>query len=227
MALPRLCPEILTLPVDAPVDYEWNDWDALAYFDYADTDLFARLERLTGKANIALALAVCEWILRRFAGIEPLEDASEYVEAGWAALLDPEYSGWIELDYEDNPGPVLRPQVIVMGIVNDAFYENDDDPEMAWRPCYAVNLARYVLPDGTAFEDWLESGISRLERFHTWEIEGHGDDLFAEEIYQGRPVAREIFDATFPYRPEEAEMLLHRLIGQIDPGNEFLNLPGA
>ena len=224
--MPRrpLCAALRAIEFDHPLDYEWNEPDTQSYFLYAEEDELDRLKLLTGRANIALALAVGEWIEARFRlyGLDP--EFSDYLDAGWAGLLDTSYCEWIYLDYPHWRGPVRSPQLLVMGIVNEAFHESEDNPEMAWRACYALNLARYLLPEAGPFEDWLEASLVRLEKWHSWDSEGtEPDDIFAEEYWQGNPVARELFDPDRPYQADQAEGLLEAFVLTVNRENPFLN----
>lgn len=226
--MPRgpLCLELQLLKASQPLDYVWNDWEQQSYFNFAVNEELDRLKLLTGRANIALALAVCEWIEARFRpyGLDP--ELSDYIDAGWAALVDKSFSTWVQLDFENWQGVVRGPQLIAIGIINEAYFESDDNPEMAWRACYALNLARHVLPKDSLFEPWLSGSLMRLEAFHSWAVEGRGEeDIFATEIYQGRPVAREIFDLAQPYDPGAAREQLTTLLARLDRSNPFLQLP--
>ena len=226
MARSPLCASLQSLPADRPVDYQWDEIDTKAYFLYADVPELERLKLLTGNANIALAIAVGEWIEQRFrrSGLDP--ELTDYLDAAWAALLDTSNLDWIQLDYPDWKGPIRAPQLLTMGIVNEAFYESDDNPEMAWRACYALNLARYVLPEVGAFDSWLESSCARLEQWHSREVEGveEEEDIFAEAYWQGGPVARELFDPDRSYDGREASELLESFVASLDPGNPFLEV---
>jgi hypothetical protein len=222
-----LCGALSNLPPDLPVDYEWDEIDTKAYFLYADEEELERLKLLTGNANIALAIAVGEWIEQRFRRCGLDKELTDYLDASWAALLDTSYTDWIRLDYPAWKGPIRAPQLLTMGIINEAFYESDDDPEMAWRACYALNLARYVLPEEDTFDAWYDASLVRLERWHSWQAEGdEAEDIFAEAFWQGGPVARELFDPDRPYDGREAEALLKAYVARLDPQNPFLNSDG-
>jgi hypothetical protein len=226
MARGPLCLDLQRLEASHPLDYVWNDWDQQSYFNYANDADLGRLTRLTGRANIALALAVCEWIEARYRphGLDP--ELSDYIDAGWAALISSSYSSWVRLEFENWRGALRGPQLIAIGIINEAYYESDDNPEMAWRACYALNLARHVLPPGSRFEPWLAGSLDRLETFHSWAVEGRGEeDIFATEVYQGQLVGRELFDPARPYDPQSASSQLADLLARIDRSNPFLHLP--
>jgi len=226
MARRPLCAALTRMPAGNPVDYAWNEWEVQSYFNWADNAELARLSLLTGRANIALAIAICEWIEARFVPHGLDKRLSQYIDAGWAALIDRDYSEWIELEFPAWAGPVREPQLIAMGIINEAYYESDDNPEMAWRACYALNLARYVLPETADFEEWFAVIRTRLEASHSWQAEGgRKDDIFATEMDQGGPVAREVFDPDHAYDPSDARKLLSALVARLDRNNPYLHLP--
>lgn len=226
MLVPPLSAELTRLPADRPVDFEWDEWQFQGYFYYCVTGELERLQALTHKANIALALAVCEWVEERFRPFSDDPTLLLYIAAGWAALIDRHYSERFRLVDDQWIGPVRAPMMAAMGIINEAFYEADSNPDMAYRACYAINLARHVMPAPEPFEAWLEASIRRLERFHSWTAEGPVvEDLFAEEFHQGNLVAREVFDPTRPYDPADAARLLHEFVRRQDRSNPFLHLP--
>ena len=226
MARPPLCQELGSVPMAPPVEYDWDDWDSRAYFHYAEVPELDRLKGLTGHANIALAIAVCEWIEARFRGLGLDRDFSDYLDIAWAALLDRSLTAWIYLDFANWRGPIRKPQLLAMGIINEALFESSDNSEMAWRACYALNLARYVLPEGTAFEEWYVGVRARLEAAHSWTTDGaHVEDLFDSGIWQGHPVAREAFDLARPYDGSQAGALLQSYVQRLDRDNPFLEMP--
>ena len=106
-------------------------------------------------------------------------------------MIDRDYTEYFTLTDDDWIGPVRAPMMAALGIINEAFFESGDDPEQAWRSCYAINLARHVMPAPEPFESWLEASIRRLEHYHSWAAEGPiEEDIFAEEVHQGNLVAR-------------------------------------
>jgi hypothetical protein len=222
MARALLCHEILSIVPGTPVDFDWDDWQSRSYFHYADVAELERLKGLTGHANIALAIATCEWVEARYrgAGLDP--QFSEYLDIAWAAMLDRSVTGWIHLDYENWRGAVRKPQLLSMGIINEAYFEYSDNSEMAWRACYALNLARYILPRKCSFPEWYAGVIDRLEAAHSWTTDGeHPVDIFDSEVCQGNPVSREVFDLQRPYDPLLAGPQLRAYSLQVDSNNRY------
>ena len=181
------------MPEPRPLLFEWDEWKFQSYFYFCYKRELKRLQGLTHKANIALALATCEWIEERFLPFNADPTLKSYIAAGWAAMIDRSFSEWFQLIDDDWVGPVRAPIMAAIGIINEAFFEAADKSRSGLQSCYAINLARHVLPTTEVFGDWLEASVRRLERFHSWAAEGPVEqDILAPEFYQGSLVAREL-----------------------------------
>lgn len=222
MLHPLLCRDLALLPDPRQAGHAWDEWRVLGYFYFAEKTLFARLDLLTQRANTALTLAVCEWIeawLSAFTGDRTL---AAYIEAGWPAQMDPRHTEFFGIVDDEWRGPILGPSVIAIGIINEVFYQSFEEPRMAFRSCYAINLARHLFGRLDAFESWLERSIRRLESHHSQQAEPKSPtDLLAREFPKGALVAREAFDPARPYHPDQAADLLLRQAERIGPENPF------
>jgi len=197
--------------------HEWDEWNVRDYFMFQEADQFASLEKLTPKANLALAIACGEWISFRFLPLEGDSRPLQYLEAAWAAVVDPAYCIYTSIDEDEWRGPVRGPLAITMAVVNDAIFRQDDAPA-AQEACWMYNLAVSVLPSVDAFDIWFDVAVSRLGIFHTTDIDVNIDeDIFALTDWQGSPIPRQALDPDFSYDPRQAPTLIDAFLRQLLP----------
>ena len=217
------------MDVSAPASFEWDEWNFQGYFYYCVTEELKKYQKLTPNANLALMLAICEWVEHKFSGLSDDPVPLEYIAAGWGAILDPDNSRWFQIVDDEWMGPIRAPLMAVIGIVNEAFYESGDNPDKAYRTCYALNLARHVLPNGSRFPSWLSGAEDRLFSHHLAADDPEmQDDLFEDDFPRGRIVPRDLFDLSSEYIPEGAGEQLIRFVQSVEvSGNRFLTLGGG
>lgn len=203
MIAPPLTPELLVLDRVAPPEFEWDEWQFQSYFYFGHEDELDRFRTLTPNACRALTLALCEWIEHRFSTLQDDAMPRDYIASGWAALVDKGWSHHIALDGQHWAGPVLGPLLAAFGIVNEMFYESGDEPDMAFPVCYALNLARHVLPPDEGFDTWVEVALDRVFAHHLAADDPlMAGDMFDAEFPQGALVPRSAFDSARPYAPD-------------------------
>jgi hypothetical protein len=206
--------------------HEWDEWNVRKYFMGVDEGQFERLNKLTIKANTALAIACGEWICFRFQPIDSDPRPLQYLEAGWAAVVDRTYCDFTVTDDDEWRGPVRGPLAMAITIANDAIFGAVEDPLVATKACWMYNLATAVLPPGPAFGAWFEPVVSRLEKFHSAavDVDTGEEDLFATTDWEGSPVPREAFDPEFDYQPANAPALLDAFLRRLEPDqNPYLH----
>lgn len=224
MLMPPLCKELLSIPRTREPTHSWDEWHVRKYFFFAEKSLFARLDQLTRRANTALTLAVCEWVEEWLSAFTRDKTLEAYIEAGWPAQIDPRHTEFFQIFDDDWRGPILGPSVIAIGIINEVFYQSFEEPRMAFRSCYAINLARHLFGPLEHFESWLERSIRRLEQHHGRLTEPEEPaDLLEKEFPKGKLVARELFDLTVPYEPERAGEYLTRQTNRVNVENPFFD----
>lgn len=211
------------------VSHEWDEWNVKDYFMFQEADQFARLEKLTPKANLSLLIACGEWICFRFLPLDSDRRPLQYLEAAWAAIVDPVYCIYTSIDEDEWRGPVRGPLALTITIVNDAIFHQDDAPA-AQSACWMYNLAESVLPSVDAFDAWFNAAVSCLGSFHNTEIdtEPEDEDIFAVTDWQGSPIPRQAIDPDFSYESSQAPTLVDAYLRQLLPDqNPYLRTADA
>jgi hypothetical protein len=208
--------------------YTWDEWDVRSHFMFEEPAQLARLQRLTNKANTALAIGIGEWTCERFRPLDPDLRPAQFLEAAWAGSVRLAYCQFTYTIDDEWRGPVRGPLALTITIVNDALFGLSENPDVSVRVCWRYNLAAHVLPSSDAFNAWFDACVTRIEREHAHANEplpelDAAQQLFAALPWQGQPVAREALDPAFDYRRGSAGALIERFLGALWPSeNPFL-----
>src|SRR5262249_21165348 len=91
--------------VDNNFTFPWDEWNLRPYYDHDANDLYARLEPLSIRSQLALTMAAGEWVLHRFSSAVKDAEPLQMLEAGWAGTISPVYVQLPEPDEEKWRGP--------------------------------------------------------------------------------------------------------------------------
>ena len=211
---------------DPAIRYKWHDWDAFRYCEPVDEEFVKRYAKIAPAAVIALTIAEAEWLMFRFEGLSADPTLLLYLESAWCANVDREYSWPIELPKSAWQGPVRRPMLVAIILVNHLLYEAEDFADTLQQPSSMSNLVEHVLPDRAPFRQWRDRCVERLIQFYTEKPQDPFVDLFDERPAEPVFVPREVFDPDFEFRPEMARPLVDRFLRNVDwPANPFLSSP--
>jgi hypothetical protein len=202
--------------------FVWDEWNVKSTYQPARSEEVARLQTLSKRANCALTIAVGEWILARFEGMDAAPDPAMFLEATWAANVDTRYAHQIEIVDNEWRGPVRGPISMALTFVIDALFAEEAGPNSSMNPAWAACFARHVLPRSDAFDPWLAVCLERLEAFYPAPAEDDAD-WFEPELSHGLPPPIELFDPDWPFDPRQADELIDRFLRGLNPeANEFL-----
>jgi hypothetical protein len=217
-----LRPAVVAGISDPTLSYDWDEWKVREYFDFADETLLERFAAISGRGSLATTMAVGEWVCQRFAGLSGDPAPWQFLEAGWAAQMEPGRCKYTEIIEDYWRGVVRGPLAITITIANDALFCLDEDPNVALRAMWMSNLARHVLPTREPFDRWLDAVLELLAEHHPKDgaeaASSDGDDLSL-----GRPVARELFDTTRAFVQSDEPVLIQRFLRSVDPANPYFN----
>jgi hypothetical protein len=172
-------------PLAAP-GYPWSVALIEDFQTYTNKKLQKELLRMSRRANLALALGVSEWIAWTLHTITDTQETTDYIEALWAAIID---RGHLAKDEASTDGSGKDPARDPIFLVHDwlfIIYADcaTDDPDRAEDTLPHVALARHIVEDREAFDEWLNITVARfVEHFPA------GDE---------RPLPRQSLDPTMP-----------------------------
>jgi hypothetical protein len=222
MALRPLQPAIDAGITDDKLLYEWDEWKVMSYWNFVEEVLAAKLDLVSGRAATALALAVGEWICQRFSRLDADPRPMQFIEAGWAELMQPGLGAYTDPNDDEWRGLIRGPMLLAIRIANDGLFCLAEDPEPGNRPAWMTNIARRVLPNQEAFENWLGTVLDLLAVHHP-KAGSEKESLPDDEFDLGRPVPRELFDTTKPHQPAEEAQLIARFLQTVDLSNPYLS----
>ena len=209
---------------DIHLSYCWDEWEVDKSYKPANLDLTSRMANLSHRANVAMCIAIAEWVVWRFEKLSDDPTPLLYLEAAWAGNVHNAYVRYIETADDDWRGIVRGPMNIALSIVIDLLWGCEDTTpgeNVAWMS----NLAELVLPDTHAYRQWREACIQRLEENFP-RTDDDTDDLFLDEPNLGAWVPRELFDPNLPFEVSMTRSLIRRFIQGLDyRKNNFLNSP--
>jgi hypothetical protein len=216
--VPLYTPEYLRRSAmqEATVAYTWDDWNVEAAYEPLDDDLLGRLAQVSYRANEAFTIACAEWIVYRFGALSDDPTPSNYIEAAWAAIFDWRYLKYFEPLDEEWQGPVRRALEVAIVLVVEVIgrTESDDLPEIS--AASVSNLAKHVMSNPKAFEEWQEWAVERLAKFYPRN----------EEEPLGPVVPREALDPDIEFSPIETPEYINRFLRNLNfSKNEFLEPP--
>jgi hypothetical protein len=206
---------------DNTIRYRWDDWNVEQAEEPIDEEFYKRLEGVSQRSNAALTIATAEWIIHRFATFADITLPQQYVEAGWAQVVDFRY-GAVHWDmYAEEQawsGPVLRPIWTAMYRIQFALEVAKDDETPELRAAWITKLAPYLMTDPSPYQMWLNAVMARLQSLY------RRDPL--ETL--GEVVPREALDPQYPFAIEQTEPLINRFLSTLDyRSNPFLASPEA
>jgi hypothetical protein len=203
---------------DSIIRYKWDDWDVEQATSSIEEQLYTRLENISQRANVALAIGTAEWIIHRFEPI--LDDLAPlgYLTAAWAQMVDMNYAiAWEDLTGDEEwVGPVDGPIREAMTLVSVTLSEAEEDRNPARSAAVLCKLAEYLLTDPTPYLTWRERVLERFEKLYP---------LNPEEKL-GEVVPREALNPELDFRLEQTESLVNAFLSWLDyEENDFLMSP--
>lgn len=210
---------------DPNLRFLWDEWSVKSTYEPVRPQEVARLAALSRRANSAFTVAIGEWILARFEGMDPDPEPAQFLQAAWAAVVDVRYAREIEIVDEEWRGPVRGPISMALTFVIDALFAEEAGPNASFNPAWAAVFARHVLPSSDAFDAWFALCLERLELLYPAPRD-EDSDWFEPENNWGSPVPSEAFDPDHGFVAENRESLIQRYLDTLDPeSNRFLLTP--
>ena len=206
-------------------DFVWDEWNVKSTYTPPDDGEVARLATLSKRANCGFTIAIGEWILARFEGMDADREPADFLQAAWAANVDLRYADEIVIVDDEWRGPVRGPISMALTFVSDALFAEEAGPNSALNPAWAARFARHVLPHRDGFDAWFAACLARLESGFPAPAD-EDLDWFDDDANRGTVVPIEVFDPEFVWHPELAAELIDRFLGTLAPQrNPFLRTP--
>lgn len=188
---------------EAPLRYKWDDWELDQFESPVDEALLERLAGLSQRANVAWTIACAEWICHRLAphmagDLLPFQR----LEAAWAQVVDARYSLALSDPPDRWPGPVKRPVLRSLELIDFAVDAADRDGEPEQVGAAIARLAEHVMVNPAPFRSWQATVLDRLEALYP---------LDPDEAL-GEVVPREALDPGRKFDPRSTPELIGRLL---------------
>lgn len=203
----------------AQLGFAWDEWRIHEDYAESETGFEERLELLTDAANLALTIALGEWIV---AGLKSYDDPdgtiAHYVQSAWAAFSVRFRPTYFETDDEDWRGPWRGMLNMTLIVVNDAIFCRDEDPDVADRANQLLFYCQKLFPKHRDFDDWLTECLDRLETDFPYR---DGDPPMIG--LPARPIIpREVFGPR-TLRPADPSAMVDAYLDRVALSNPFLS----
>jgi hypothetical protein len=197
-----------------PLRYTWDDWELDKFESPVDESLQTQLSGLSQRANVAWCIACAEWICYRLApylggDLLPLQR----LEGAWAQVVDARYSYSLVAEPQDWAGPIKRPVLRALELVDFAVdaMTKDDDPASVGAAI--ARLAEHLLADPAPFRRWQLCALARLQALYSLDSD---DGL-------GEVVPREALDPGREFDPRQTQALINDFLAGLSRGdNPFM-----
>lgn len=215
-----------------PVAHEWNPALAEKFYLWEEEDirLIELIQRIGYKGQMALGVALVEWLLWRFEGMADLTLGHRAVEASWATVIHVAYSKPLGFEPKNVPplsplpevdGP-LRIGLSVLREMRGRYLKGK--PQLAASVMKLALLDRHVIPARAEFERWLSATLERVAKAMP---AGPEPESGTYDPAAGTPVTREFFfDPSFDLKKETNRAALSSFLAALEPGSHpFLRTP--
>jgi hypothetical protein len=197
------------------LQFEFGEKEYEAAEEYKSGNLKSVLRQMCGHANLAFALGTAEWTCRRLERLTDCRPVLDYVEAVWAAMIDPRYlarkriSDRVEYSWTDAAKDAAT---FVGNRLTLAYFDCKAlDSDRFRDTIQLVAVARHVLPEKKQFEGWSKQVLNRLVA------------LYPKDEGVGSPLPREVLEVDTEYDPEQRAFYLNRFLQRLSPSsNPFL-----
>ena len=196
--------------------YQWDDWNVEQADSPIDKSLQARLDNLSYRSLIGYYLVSGEWIVSRLRPFLANSLPYEYLEAGWVMSIDWRYGDDWELLEADSEwtGPVKGPVREAMKWISFSIQQSDEGGNVAWGAAHITKLTEYILPSHSAYVQWRERILPRLETLYPRDSHDRLGDV----------VPREAYDPEVDFKVDEGAFLVSQFLGRMqNTPNRFLN----
>lgn len=210
-----------------PLTFNWSSSIALKL--YAQSDLNMRIYDAANassfKANLALAVCICEWSLYRLEGFVNLDDAWQRVNAAWCSVVNPTYSKNVRSEMPDDvnvKGDPRGPLAITFAHLYDAVRRSKmGSVFLAKAVMKQAVLARHICPNQAAFDLWLSDVFRATAIAYPRTVEYDKDSEYYDASAE-IPVLREFFE-TLTAPKVNNEVAVNAFLAGLDPStNPYL-----
>ncbi|WBU38643.1 hypothetical protein [Homoserinibacter sp. YIM 151385] len=207
----------------SPVSWHWEDRDPVAAYEPGDEVVASRLGPLARRAQLALGVAIGEWIVFTLDELDSDTWLRDYLEAAWLGTVHFSCCPYMEFADEEWTGPVRGPLHLTMMLLNDALHFEGAEP--AENAAWLSTLAQLIVPRDAGYLAWRDAVLDRLERSFPAVPEDEEDVEFDWQAAEPL-VPRECFDLSTPFDAADSAELVRRRFAEVDwEANAFMSTP--
>ena len=209
----------------AKITYQWSEKDTDSIFERENPKLEDALNKTHFKGNMAIGVAVAEWVLWRLDGHVDLKDAWNRIEAAWASVIDPLYTKEVGDLNGEGRGVKEGPINSALDELNETYFMyQKSDPNIAENAVILILIARHVCPEKKIFDSWLSETLRRLSNQFPMDLTYYDESSDTYDNSYEKPVPREFFDPQLDFVESDSIKLLNNYLKGLNPAdNPYLS----
>lgn len=181
------------------LEFAWDEWavpDAYQNYSTGYEDIF---DSLSDAANLALAIALGEWLVSALREYDKDHEAKDAVWACWAVFSETHFPIYSESDDDEWEGPHREMLAMVFTMLNDAIFCLHESTVVGMRTDWLLMYCQMVFRKEPLFLEWLDHAVAALQNVQPDRSSNYEFGVIDPRLVYQPPVSRRFFDLDRPY----------------------------
>lgn len=176
------------------LDFPWDEWRIIDAYGLYTTDYEDRLDALSDAANLALAIALGEWVVAGLGNFDPAQEARDAVQACWATFSETHFPVYWESDDDEWMGPHRQMLAMTFTMLNDAIFCLHESTVVGMRTDWILMYCQMLYKEQPVFVEWLDRSIAALAQVRPDTPPDYDAGVMNPRLVYTPPVSRRFFD---------------------------------
>jgi hypothetical protein len=188
-------------PAIAFLDFPWDEWSIVDAYEEYSTDYEDTLDGLSDAANLALAIALGEWIVSGLRAFDYDHEARDAVWACWAVFSTTHFPIYTESDDDEWEGPQRQMLAMTFTMLNDAIFCLHESTVVGMRTDWLLMYCQMVFRQEPVFVNWLDQAIEALRQVRPDSPPDYDRGVLDPRLVFTPPISRRFLDLDRAYDP--------------------------
>lgn len=181
------------------LDFPWDEWKIIDAYEVYSTGYEDRLDSLSDAANLALAIALAEWVVSGLREYDHTHEARDAVQACWATFSDTNFPIYTESDDDEWMGPHRQMLAMTFTMLNDAIFCLHESTVVGMRTDWVLMYCQMLFGKQPFFVEWVDRAISALGPIRPDFPPDYDAGVMNPRLVFAPPISRRFFDLDRPY----------------------------
>jgi hypothetical protein len=192
---------LLQAPKLAHLDFEWDEWKIPDVYQDYSTGYEETLDSLSDAANLALAIALGEWLVAAMRVFDPEHEAEDAIVACWAVFSETHFPIYTESDDDEWAGPQRQMLAMTFTMLNDAIFCLHESNVVGMRTDWLLMYCQMVFRGEAVFSRWLDQAIEVLRQVMPTVTPDYERGAMNPRLVYTPPISRRFMDLDRMYDP--------------------------